>query len=355
MHDAPDSAPPPRRAAEPLVRVRGLSKRFGGTLALAAVDLDIHAGRVLALLGPNGAGKSTLIKVLAGVHHADEGEVTVAGHPLGTEAAARAMSFIHQDLGLVEWMTVAENIALGTGYPRRARADLLAADPQSTAPRPWTSSPRTSTRTRPSPTSRGPNAPWSPSPARWPRRPRSSSSTSRPPACRPRTAPGCSTSCTPCATEGTPSSTSPTGWTRCTRSPTPSPCCATAASSARARSPTTAPPGWCATSWAHEPGGYRPSAPATGPPVLRLDRVRTGNTAPVSLELRARGGPRHGGPHRRRAHGTGPRPRRGPAPPRRPGPARRTPVSHRVRSPPPSTPASASCPATVRRRAAPPN
>ncbi|WP_329170997.1 sugar ABC transporter ATP-binding protein [Streptomyces decoyicus] len=120
MPDAPDSAPPPRRAAEPLVRVRGLSKRFGGTLALDAVDLDIHSGRILALLGPNGAGKSTLIKVLAGVHHADEGEVTVAGHPLGTEAAARAMSFIHQDLGLVEWMTVAENIALGAGYPRRA-------------------------------------------------------------------------------------------------------------------------------------------------------------------------------------------------------------------------------------------
>ncbi|MGW9434112.1 ATP-binding cassette domain-containing protein, partial [Streptomyces decoyicus] len=120
MHDAPDSTPPPRRAAEPLVRVRGLSKRFGGTLALDGVDLDIRSGRILALLGPNGAGKSTLIKVLAGVHHADEGEVTVAGHPLGTEAAARAMSFIHQDLGLVEWMTVAENIALGAGYPRRA-------------------------------------------------------------------------------------------------------------------------------------------------------------------------------------------------------------------------------------------
>ncbi|MFD4150955.1 ATP-binding cassette domain-containing protein, partial [Streptomyces goshikiensis] len=99
--------------------MRGLGKRFGGTVALDGVDLDVHGGSVLALLGPNGAGKSTLIKVLAGVQHADEGEVTVAGHPLGSEAAHRAMSFIHQDLGLVEWMTVAENIALGTGYPRR--------------------------------------------------------------------------------------------------------------------------------------------------------------------------------------------------------------------------------------------
>ncbi|MFE9442184.1 sugar ABC transporter ATP-binding protein [Streptomyces sp. NPDC006602] len=121
MHDAPD-APTSRsagRGQDPLVWIRGLGKRFGGTRALTEVDLDVRCGAVLALLGPNGAGKSTLIKVLAGVHRADEGEVTVAGHPLGTAAASRHMAFIHQDLGLVEWMTVAENIALGTGYPRR--------------------------------------------------------------------------------------------------------------------------------------------------------------------------------------------------------------------------------------------
>ncbi|WP_442819046.1 sugar ABC transporter ATP-binding protein [Streptomyces sp. NBC_01235] len=122
MHDAPDTSVEAGHPyeAEPLVRIRGLVKRFGGTLALAGVDLDVHAGRVLALLGPNGAGKSTLIKVLAGVHHADAGQITVDGHPLGSHAASRTMSFIHQDLGLVEWMTVAENIALSTGYPRRA-------------------------------------------------------------------------------------------------------------------------------------------------------------------------------------------------------------------------------------------
>ncbi|MFI1970468.1 sugar ABC transporter ATP-binding protein [Streptomyces cinnamoneus] len=120
MHDTPDLTPPTRRDRKTLVRARGLGKRFGGTLALDGVDLDIESGSVLALLGPNGAGKSTLVKVLAGVHHADEGEVTVAGHPLGSEVATRTMSFIHQDLGLVEWMTVAENIALGAGYPRRA-------------------------------------------------------------------------------------------------------------------------------------------------------------------------------------------------------------------------------------------
>ncbi|MFE2875851.1 sugar ABC transporter ATP-binding protein [Streptomyces roseus] len=130
MHDTPATPdtptpppepppPPPRPGGEPLVRIRGLGKRFGGTVALDAVSLDVHRGSVLALLGPNGAGKSTLIKVLAGVHRGDAGEVTVAGHPLGSDAASRRMSFIHQDLGLVEWMSVAENIALGTGYARR--------------------------------------------------------------------------------------------------------------------------------------------------------------------------------------------------------------------------------------------
>ncbi|WP_200307251.1 sugar ABC transporter ATP-binding protein [Streptomyces adelaidensis] len=122
MHDAHDTSAQaiPPGGAEPLVRIRGLAKRFGGTRALAGVDLDVHAGSVLALLGPNGAGKSTLIKVLAGVHQADAGRITVDGHPLGSHAAAHRMSFIHQDLGLVEWMTVAENIALSTGYARRA-------------------------------------------------------------------------------------------------------------------------------------------------------------------------------------------------------------------------------------------
>ncbi|MEW2300754.1 sugar ABC transporter ATP-binding protein [Streptomyces sp. NPDC006655] len=120
MCDAPgqDAASPV--APESVVAVRGLVKRFGGTLALDGVDLDVHAGSVLALLGPNGAGKSTLIKVLAGVHRPDAGRITVAGAPLGSRAATRAMSFIHQDLGLVDWMTVAENVALVGGYPRRA-------------------------------------------------------------------------------------------------------------------------------------------------------------------------------------------------------------------------------------------
>ncbi|MET7328871.1 sugar ABC transporter ATP-binding protein [Nonomuraea sp. NPDC005650] len=119
MASDPRPQPEPAAGPDPLVRIRGLRKRFGGIHALRGVDLDLRRGDVLALLGANGAGKSTLIKILAGVHHADGGEVVVAGHPLGSQAASAAMAFIHQDLGLVEWMTVAENIALGMGYARR--------------------------------------------------------------------------------------------------------------------------------------------------------------------------------------------------------------------------------------------
>ncbi|MEV3970719.1 sugar ABC transporter ATP-binding protein [Streptomyces sp. NPDC050698] len=122
MRDTPDRSAKTASpfGPEPLLRIRGLSKRFGGTVALAGVDLDVRPGSVLALLGPNGAGKSTLIKILAGVHQADAGQITVAGEPLGSPAATRSMSFIHQDLGLVEWMTVSENLALTTGYACRS-------------------------------------------------------------------------------------------------------------------------------------------------------------------------------------------------------------------------------------------
>ncbi len=104
--------------AEALVHIRGLTKRFGATLALDDVDLDVRAGRVLALLGQNGAGKSTIIKVLAGVHTPDSGTITVGGDPLDSSSAQRRMAFIHQDLGLVNELSIAENVALGTGFPR---------------------------------------------------------------------------------------------------------------------------------------------------------------------------------------------------------------------------------------------
>ncbi len=104
--------------APPLIAVRGLTKRFGATRALDEVDLEVHEGRVLALLGANGAGKSTVIKVLAGIHRLDGGTVEVAGYPLGSPEARSRLAFLHQDLGLVAELSIAENVALGTGFPR---------------------------------------------------------------------------------------------------------------------------------------------------------------------------------------------------------------------------------------------
>jgi ribose transport system ATP-binding protein len=105
-------------ASAPLLAMTGLVKRFTGTLALDHVDFDVRRGEVHALLGQNGAGKSTLIKVLAGVYGADAGEILFAGQPARPGTDALPIAFIHQDLGLVEWMTVAENVAIQTGYPR---------------------------------------------------------------------------------------------------------------------------------------------------------------------------------------------------------------------------------------------
>jgi ribose transport system ATP-binding protein len=95
-----------------------LSKRFGGTLAVDDVSLAVRPGEILALLGENGAGKSTLIKMLAGVHTPDQGGFRLRGAPYDPRTG-KGIAFIHQDLGLLDWMTVAENIAMGQGFPRR--------------------------------------------------------------------------------------------------------------------------------------------------------------------------------------------------------------------------------------------
>jgi ribose transport system ATP-binding protein len=108
----------------PLLAMAGLVKRFTATLALDHVDFDVRRGEVHALLGQNGAGKSTLIKILAGVYGADAGEILFAGKLSRPGTDALPIAFIHQDLGLVEWMTVAENVAIQTGYPR-SRAGLI--------------------------------------------------------------------------------------------------------------------------------------------------------------------------------------------------------------------------------------
>jgi ribose transport system ATP-binding protein len=109
-----------------LLTFEHITKRFGGTTALRDVSLHLDAGEVLALLGENGAGKSTLIKSLAGIHSPEEGRILFKGetylHRPPRPNEKQRVAFIHQDLGLVEWMSVAENVGLAQGYSMRGIA-----------------------------------------------------------------------------------------------------------------------------------------------------------------------------------------------------------------------------------------
>ena len=97
---------------------RGVTKRFGPVTVLDGVDLSLKRGEVHGLLGENGSGKSTLIKILCGFHAPDSGELEVDGHPEPFPLSAARVSelglrFVHQDLGFVPSLTVAENFHLG--------------------------------------------------------------------------------------------------------------------------------------------------------------------------------------------------------------------------------------------------
>lgn len=102
-----------------LLEFSHVSKQFGGTLAIDDLSLEVRAGEVMALLGQNGAGKSTVIKILAGVHAASSGEIIFQGRKLESFQGKPPIAFIHQDLGLIEWMTVSENLSFGAGFPKK--------------------------------------------------------------------------------------------------------------------------------------------------------------------------------------------------------------------------------------------
>lgn len=100
----------------PVVRMTGISKRFGGVQALRGVDFDLFPGEVHVLLGENGAGKSTLVKILSGVEIPDEGTIEVDGTPVHIDSPARArelgIATIFQEFSLAPHLTVAENLHL---------------------------------------------------------------------------------------------------------------------------------------------------------------------------------------------------------------------------------------------------
>ena len=103
--------------SEYLLEMKKICKSFPGVNALQNVDLQLKAGEVHALLGENGAGKSTLIKVLGGIYIAEEGEIFIEGKKVEIDGVVPAreagVSIVHQELVLVPYMTVAENIFLG--------------------------------------------------------------------------------------------------------------------------------------------------------------------------------------------------------------------------------------------------
>ena len=110
-----------------VVEVQGAVRRYAGVKALAGVDFSLSSGEIVGLVGKNGAGKSTLIKVMAGVEHLDEGTLLIDGvsPPVGyapNVAHRFGLAFVHQELGNFPLLTVAENVAIGTPFPRRLGA-----------------------------------------------------------------------------------------------------------------------------------------------------------------------------------------------------------------------------------------
>src|SRR5579863_4477976 len=95
------------------VRIRGLRKRYGDTVALNGLDLDARPGEVLGIAGPNGAGKSTMVKILAGEVGWDEGEVLVDGEPWSRETGSHGVAVVHQEPQLFPNLTVEENVVAG--------------------------------------------------------------------------------------------------------------------------------------------------------------------------------------------------------------------------------------------------
>ena len=101
----------------PFLQMTGISKRFHGVQALQKVDFSAELGQVTALVGENGAGKSTLMKILAGIHKRDEGEILLGGNPARIDSPIAAMqqgiSVIHQELNVLPNLSIAENIFVG--------------------------------------------------------------------------------------------------------------------------------------------------------------------------------------------------------------------------------------------------
>ena len=125
MDEPTGAAPAPRGrtlanapgGAEPLLKLRGISKHFGAVQALFGVDLDLPAGQVTALCGDNGAGKSVLTKCIAGIHQPDQGQIFWEGRPIHIrspkDSASLGIETVYQDLALADNLDIVQNMFLG--------------------------------------------------------------------------------------------------------------------------------------------------------------------------------------------------------------------------------------------------
>ncbi|MGW0332937.1 ATP-binding cassette domain-containing protein [Streptomyces sp. NPDC003011] len=114
-------------SATPVLALRGVSKRFGAVQALTDVELEVHAGEVVALVGDNGAGKSTLVKTIAGVHPIDEGAIEWDGRTVHInrphDAQNLGIATVYQDLALCDNIDVVGNLYLGRELKKRGILD----------------------------------------------------------------------------------------------------------------------------------------------------------------------------------------------------------------------------------------
>ena len=103
--------------SEVLLNMHGIQKYFPGVHALDNAQLEVRAGEVVALIGENGAGKSTLMKILTGIYTKDEGTIEYFGQPIEIngprDAQSKGICIVHQELNLMQHLTVAENIFIG--------------------------------------------------------------------------------------------------------------------------------------------------------------------------------------------------------------------------------------------------
>ncbi|MDT9695125.1 ATP-binding cassette domain-containing protein [Streptomyces sp. P17] len=114
-------------SATPVLALRGVSKRFGAVQALTDVELEVHAGEVVALVGDNGAGKSTLVKTIAGVHPIDDGVIEWDGKSVTInkphDAQNLGIATVYQDLALCDNIDVVGNLYLGRELRKRGILD----------------------------------------------------------------------------------------------------------------------------------------------------------------------------------------------------------------------------------------